>query len=44
MIKTSQKQKRVFKILNMTSKNKGSIIPKKAVAIFPFLLVFSLQF
>jgi hypothetical protein len=26
----------------MTSKNKGSIIPKKAVAIFPFLLVFSL--
>jgi hypothetical protein len=42
MIKTSQKQKRVFKILNMTSKNKGSIIPKKAVAIFPFLLVFSL--
>jgi hypothetical protein len=42
MIKTSQKQKRVFKILNMTSKNKGSIIPKKAVAIFPFLLVFCL--
>ncbi|MFZ8803872.1 MAG: hypothetical protein ACO2PO_12945 [Candidatus Calescibacterium sp.] len=26
----------------MTSKNKGSIIPKKAVAIFPFLLVFCL--
>jgi hypothetical protein len=26
----------------MTSKNKGSIISKKAVAIFPFLLVFSL--
>jgi hypothetical protein len=26
----------------MTSKNKGSVIPKKAVAIFPFLLVFSL--
>jgi hypothetical protein len=26
----------------MTSKNKGSIIPKKAVVIFPFLLVFSL--
>jgi hypothetical protein len=26
----------------MTGKNKGSIIPKKAVAIFPFLLVFSL--
>jgi hypothetical protein len=26
----------------MTSKNKGSIMPKKAVAIFPFLLVFSL--
>jgi hypothetical protein len=42
MTKTSQKQKRVFKILNMTSKNKGSIIPKKAMAIFPFLLVFSL--
>jgi hypothetical protein len=42
MIKTSQKQKRVFKILNMTSKNKGSIISKKAVAIFPFLLVFCL--
>jgi hypothetical protein len=42
MIKTSQKQKRVFKILNMTSKNKGSIISKKAVAIFPFLLFFCL--
>jgi hypothetical protein len=26
----------------MTGKNKGSIIPKKALAIFPFLLVFSL--
>jgi hypothetical protein len=42
MIKTSEKTKRVFKILNMSSRNKGLIVSKKAVVIFPFLLVFSL--